>query len=247
MNVYGTHSAFTSRGGFTLVELLVVITVIALLLSILLPVLTKARQYAQCITCSNILRNISQAHKLHLADTGTYLPHTSYAPYTPWFNNDHLRKTLALPELTNEQKERRTDELQEWQPNIPREFICPAASFALKNSEKGLYPMERSYGVNIDGDYYARKKGLVGKLKEDWVKRPSDKIFIADALDWWISYYFCHLYQKYGENFIGIKTYGMTAYRHLNDKTNIVYWDGHCGRLKSKEVMNSPQLWDPLE
>ena len=47
------------RKGFTLVELLVVIAVIALLMSILMPVLRKARDQAQRILCGNNLRNLA--------------------------------------------------------------------------------------------------------------------------------------------------------------------------------------------
>lgn len=69
----GCHRPSTSEEtGFTLVELLVVIGIIAVLIAILLPTLSRAREAAKGTVCMAHLRSIGQAFHAYLADNKGY-------------------------------------------------------------------------------------------------------------------------------------------------------------------------------
>jgi prepilin-type N-terminal cleavage/methylation domain-containing protein/prepilin-type processing-associated H-X9-DG protein len=73
-----------TRKGFTLVELLVVIGIIALLISILLPSLNRAREAANRIKCGSNIRQIGQAMRQYAIDDvrGGSFPRTYYVAGT---------------------------------------------------------------------------------------------------------------------------------------------------------------------
>lgn len=63
--------------GFTLVELLVVISIIAVLLAVLMPALTKARMQAQRITCASGLKQLTTGFMMYAEAYNGKLPPTT--------------------------------------------------------------------------------------------------------------------------------------------------------------------------
>ncbi|MCK5225727.1 MAG: DUF1559 domain-containing protein [Planctomycetes bacterium] len=87
---------------FTLVELLVVIGVIGMLMGILLPSLSVAREQARCVVCKSNLRNIGLALRLYIDDFNGKMPSADPSPghygqkSQYWFMNSELMGYLDL-------------------------------------------------------------------------------------------------------------------------------------------------------
>jgi prepilin-type N-terminal cleavage/methylation domain-containing protein/prepilin-type processing-associated H-X9-DG protein len=88
------HSA-RSRG-FTLVELLVVIGIIALLIAVLMPALSRARESANLVKCAANLREIGQACLMHANEHKQHFPPAGLI-HAPFFANPQgLRDTAQV-------------------------------------------------------------------------------------------------------------------------------------------------------
>lgn len=195
--------------GFTLVELLVVVGIIALLVSILLPTLNRAREMAQRTRCQASLRQFYFADQFYVqmskvwhlpAFWGNPLAPDNHTPTSPqhfangriWAAVYEFRKALNQPTKTDPAKV----------SFVTLEFMCPTMfrdpasqmSVAAPDVTSGLwlYPPHFSYGMNVEGiDEFGTPAQAVPmppqirKLFHGYhvtqVKRGSEKLMFADG------------------------------------------------------------------
>jgi len=139
--------ALRRPAGFTLVELLVVISVISLLLATLLPALAAAKRRAQSIACQAQLRNIAAAWKSYMLDNNDLFYQGSNANHNfgGWAGQGGygmtrpLNKYLGMPVTVEE----RTG---------AEKFLCPADNGRIFGQPPEMEAFEHfgnSYQTNI--------------------------------------------------------------------------------------------------
>ena len=197
----------TRQKKFTLIELLVVIAIIAILASMLLPALNKARDKAKAIKCTNNLKQVAMGIILYTQSSDDYLPSYDYqqGPQRFWYSN--------AASMIN-------SEISEWGKFAivkPKFFICPSLV------DYGWGAQDLSYGYNPTLGYFRFSGGFDKKCKVTQIRRPSQIIMNADGDG-----------DKKYDSYID-SSYYIVGDRH-DGRSPIAYVDGHCEPKKRYEV-----------
>ena len=154
---------------FTLIELLMVISIIAILATLLLPALKKVKDTANKSFCMNNLKQLGSGMAFYLDNYNGWFPSWNYlsGPNPQfWFN-------FVDYELTGKETSLNTNNLSASKPGIWR---CPS------NPVHGWGIQDLSYGQNIYLGYYKRDKTVMTQaVQVQAVKRPSGVIMMGDG------------------------------------------------------------------
>ena len=186
------------RRAFTLVERLVVIGIIALLISILLPALSKARESSNRIKCASNLRTLGQANQMYVGANRGYLPYPSRASDNQpedflWWQNHTGR-------FANVDQSSLSQYVGGWSRKTLELMRCPSDEYTQRTKgtpggDPGPYPFSYAYnyciaGGNLvtSGTVHGTDAGTSGKLgnythvvsKLSQVRRSAKKILMYE-------------------------------------------------------------------
>jgi len=167
------------RFGFTLVELLIVIAIISLLVSILLPALSYAKEQALKVKCQSNLNQIYTGMFMYTEDHGGYFPLSrdvgdygdlSTAGWVYLWWPEALASYLNYPKGVERPASILDPPIYLYEENWRREMVYFCPSDQRDGGPWGSLPVMTSYGMNEFSTWWHPNYGWGGNRLDEWTK-----------------------------------------------------------------------------
>jgi prepilin-type N-terminal cleavage/methylation domain-containing protein/prepilin-type processing-associated H-X9-DG protein len=220
----------TSTRGFTLVELLVVIVIIATLAALLTLGFSRARAAGDRATTIAVVRQLQMANYSYSLDkNGKYVPLRSTDSSNTANNVDWTNNALFLSYLTSDQTT--LEQGLQKQADVPASILDPIVIRAKGRLYNKLFA---SYGYVTEN----MVDNTVGSITErgfkvSQVTNPSRSVSFITGTDHFAKYSGRFLWKS--SSVEGKSTDGRLAFRH-GGKAIVAYYDGSTGMITQEEL-----------
>lgn len=226
----------TSHNGFTLVELLVVIGVIAVLIGMLMPALQRARQQALQVQCMSNLRQVGTALQIYSNNwKGAVYPPRLGAGSKPWLRWPvYVFKFGPLPDPP-------VDDVKVYTPPV---MVCPLDLQIGSDDFYGSYGTGHGAGHSYIINNHIAEKGLKFGSRFPNGLSSSEVVLMGEKRWDWPDYYMD------SRDFRTDYPTRVDSYKHgLQRGSNYLFMDLHVGMLKNNQAKDLIDRirdpWDP--
>jgi prepilin-type N-terminal cleavage/methylation domain-containing protein/prepilin-type processing-associated H-X9-DG protein len=223
------------RRAFTLVELLVVIGIIALLVAILLPSLSRARESAKGVACLSNLRQMATAAQAYANEHGGSYPIAYFSAADAQYAYAYGWDFTLVKDLATGQRTARPGLLWAGEGNMQIQQ-CPSFD------GRSMTLMDPYTGYNYNTSFIGHGEGelIVAPAKASQVKSPSATALFGDGQ--WTSganKFMRSPNASPSDSNLSARQAGTQGYRHRK-RTNVAFADAHAEALLNRFTAGRP-------